>query len=72
MNPTGHLNCESKKAYTPLHIAAMNGSISIIESLIHDYGVEKEMIDYKNRTPLHVAAEYSNLVLFLLSYNNII
>jgi ankyrin repeat protein len=55
-----HVNLQSTKhSYTPLHVAAMSGSVSIVECLINEYEAEKELIDYKNRTPLHEAAEYS-------------
>ena len=37
----------------------MYGSVSIAECLISDFRVTKESCDYKERTPLYVAAEYS-------------
>ena len=59
MNLKEYMNFKSKKLYTPLHIAAMYGSVSIAECLISDFRVTKESCDYKERTPLYVAAEYS-------------
>ena len=37
----------------------MFGAKAVAESLISDYGVNTEAIDYKSRTPLYIAAEYS-------------
>ena len=55
---------------TPLHIAAKNGSKAIADALITKYEVEKECYDYKHRTPLFIAAEYSKrLILHRLFYS---
>ena len=57
-----YIDCRSnKELHTPLHRAAMFGSKAIAESLIVDYNVNREAVDYKNRTPLYIAAEYSKL-----------
>jgi ankyrin repeat protein len=45
---------------TPLHKAAIKGSTAIAEYLISHLHVNKEVLDYKNRTPLALAARYSN------------
>ena len=49
----------NKELQTPLHKTAMFGAKAVAESLISDYGVNTEAIDYKSRTPLYIAAEYS-------------
>ena len=41
---------------TPLHIAAIKGSTAIAEYLISHLHVNKKVLDYKNRTPLALAA----------------
>ena len=45
---------------TPLHFAAMYGSVLVAEYFIEELKAEKESMDILNRTPLFVAAEYSN------------
>lgn len=44
---------------TPLHIAAKNNSVLVAEYLIKNLDADKEAKDYKNRTPLAIAAEFS-------------
>ena len=48
--------CEHKQ--TPLHYAAKSDSTQIAEYLITELKVNKEARDYKQRTPLLIAAEY--------------
>ena len=43
---------------TPLHFAAKEGSVKIVDCLISVYEVNKEPYDYHHRTPLYLAAEY--------------
>ena len=58
----------SDKLQTPLHLAAMYGSRAVAECLISDFEVNKEARDYKDRTPLFIAAEYSKqLFVFFLT-----
>lgn len=44
---------------TPLHYAAKEGSSAVAECFIGEYDVNKEALDYKSRTPLFIAAEFS-------------
>ena len=44
-----------KVARSPLHIAAMNGSLTIFE-YIHEKVTDKNPRDYRGRVPLHLAA----------------
>ena len=44
---------------TPLHAAARKNATKIAEYLICEHEVDKEALDYKNRTPLTIAAEFS-------------
>ena len=48
-----------ERCYTPLHLAAKKGSNSIAEYLISNLNINKEVLDYKGRTPLALAAQYS-------------
>ncbi len=44
---------------TPLHFASKEGSCSVAECFIKEFNADKEAKDYKNRTPLFIAAEFS-------------
>ena len=48
-----------KVARSPLHIAAMNGNLTIFE-YIHEKVTEKNPRDYRGRVPLHIAASNNN------------
>ena len=52
---------EGKNAHqqTPLHAAARKNATKIAEYLICEHEVDKEALDYKKRTPLTIAAEFS-------------
>lgn len=43
---------------TPLHFAAKNNSINIINALVNTFLANREAVDYIGRTPLYLAAEY--------------
>jgi hypothetical protein len=49
----------------------MFGAKNVAECLITDYGVNKEAMDYKNRTPLYIAAEYSKNNIKILNSNEL-
>jgi hypothetical protein len=54
------IECTTKaENQTPLHLAAKEGSKAVVESFISEYNVNKEALDYKNRTALFIAAEFS-------------
>jgi ankyrin repeat protein len=61
----------NKELQTPLHKAAMFGAKNVAECLISEYGVNKEAMDYKNRTPLYIAAEYSKNNITILNSNEL-
>lgn len=48
---------------TPLHYASKENSCSIAECLITEYKVNKEAKDYKDRTALFIAAEFSKNII---------
>jgi ankyrin repeat protein len=52
---------EGQHKQTPLHIAAKYDSVEVAEYLINELKVDKEANDYKLRTPLFIAAEFSKL-----------
>jgi hypothetical protein len=51
----------SNEKQTPLHYAAKIGFAAVVECLITEYGADKESLDYCQRTPLYIAAEYSKI-----------
>ena len=52
---------EEQHKQTPLHIAAKFDSVEVADYLINELKANKEANDYKLRTPLFIAAEFSKL-----------
>ena len=58
----GHVNAYGgEHRQTPLHLVAKTKATLIAEYLINELKANKEVRDYKYRTPLHVAAEYCTM-----------
>ena len=64
-NITRDKNCKDNFDRTPVHNAAAEGNIGIIEYLIN-HGCAKEPLDRDGSSPLHIAA-YEGMFLVLFS-----
>jgi hypothetical protein len=62
-------NAKNKDGKTPLHVAAIRGSVDVARLLLQ-YGVDPNVQDERGRTPLHVAAIRGrvDVVRFLLEH----
>lgn len=49
------VNAQNAYGNTPLHIACLNGHLSICEELCAS-GADVEAVNYRGQTPLHIAA----------------
>jgi ankyrin repeat protein len=55
-----YIDCHGgQHSQTPLHIAAKSDSVEVADYLINELKVNREALDYKLRTPLLIAAEFS-------------
>jgi ankyrin repeat protein len=62
VTPHGHVNAYGgEHRQTPLHLIAKTSSTLMAEYLINELKANKEVRDYKYRTPLAIAAEYSKI-----------
>jgi ankyrin repeat protein len=57
---------------TPLHLAAIRGQTTIVRILIEN-GVDKNVRDFDENTPLHYASEYGNFetIIYLVKEANV-
>ena len=53
-------NIKDNNGFTPLHIAAQNGHLQVVEFLLEKQAYVDEK-DYNGSTPLHTAAENGHL-----------
>ncbi|VDL67349.1 unnamed protein product [Nippostrongylus brasiliensis] len=53
---------KSKTGEAPLHLAAQNGHVRVVNVLVQDHGASLEAITLDNQTALHFSAKYGQLV----------
>ncbi|XP_003384716.1 PREDICTED: ankyrin-1-like [Amphimedon queenslandica] len=67
LNNEATIDIGDKDGRTPLHYASDNGHLTVVETLILEYGADVNAVDKEGYTPLHYASSYHlQVVEFLL------